>query len=172
MIPVPCTWKELSEYHNSIVDVKIQRTPEILQEYEEYKKTEEYKNFGLQTLKNKVASKSGVLFSEALTEVGDDVSKNAYPCFVILKNDFPYHLEPNIHHYVAWYIGSGDDGGDTSIPLSATFALYKYLGAILGTKDRSYCVFQNSMSVRTIHTILHVHLFIHRVEIQECVIPC
>lgn len=162
----PCTWRTLQEYHNSIVDIIIPRLPNVLQAYIDYKETDEYKNFGLQTLYNKARTR----MDASILSLFDELQKMNLPYFIILRNDFPYHLEEGIHHYVAWYVHP--EIVPDSIPELAVFALYRYLGAVLGTVERSYCAFQNSIQAQSISHIPHIHVFTNGLRLQECAIPC
>lgn len=162
----PHTWHSLQEYHNSITNIVIPRLPNVLQAYTDYKETDEYKNFGLQVLYNKARAR----IDTSLISLFDELQKMGRPYFVILQNDFPYHLEEGIHHYVAWYIHPEVEQG--SIPESAIFTLYRYLGAVLGTAERSYCAFQNSIQAQSISHIPHIHVFTNGMRLQECAIPC
>lgn len=170
----PFTWQKLQELHDSIVDITIPRLPHVLQAYTEYKETSEYKNFGVSTLRDKVRNRPDVLMSGSI----DEMQEMNVPHFIILQNDFPYYVESGIHHYIAWYVRqnvqehSGEHSDEHSIPESAIFALYRYLGAVLGTSHRTYCAFQNSIHMQTIHTVSHIHVFTNGLRLQECVIPC
>jgi hypothetical protein len=170
----PFTWQKLQELHDSIVDITIPRLPHVLQAYTEYKETGEYKNFGVSTLRDKVRNRPDVLMGGSIDEMNGMHGMHV-PHFIILQNDFPYYVESGIHHYIAWYVHHDLDHSEHpnhSIPESAIFALYRYLGAVLGTSHRTYCAFQNSIHMQTIHTVSHIHVFTNGLRLQECVIPC
>jgi hypothetical protein len=162
------TWQQLNELHDTIVDIKIPREPQVLREYVAYAETDEYKEFGFHTILKRVRSRGDrVLMGDHI----DDITKQGLSYFIIMRNDFPYHLEHGVYHYVVWFVpGTSTDG--CSIPRDDVFILYRYLGAIMGSRERLYCVFQNSINVRSICTVLHAQLFTRGIQLQECVIPC
>ena len=106
--------------------------------YEQYKKTEEYKNFGIDTIINKAIPELSNLSGLQESLISNDA-------WVILKNDYPYHVEPEISHYVAWFISS-----HSILQSSAIEILHAHVDGI---------TFQNSVERSSIKTVPHLHLF-------------
>lgn len=171
----PFSWAQLHDLHNQIIDIKLPRTDEVIRKYEEYKLTSEYKNFGLKTIMDKLTSeyKNQNIIGYNMI---NDLQTTGRSYFIVLENEFPYYLDTGIHHYVAWFVLNVDldphSHANASISMENISSLYRYLGAVLGTSDRIYCVFQNSLNLRSISAIPHAHVFTRNIRIQECIVPC
>lgn len=69
--------------------------------------------------------------------------------FIIMQNRFPYHVEPDINHLVAWI--------NPKFPDVACADIEAYLH-LRGVSD--YAIFMNSPKNRSVKSILHYHLFV------------
>ena len=75
--------------------------------------------------------------------------------FVLLPNDFPYHLEDGVKHYVLWI------NPNTTLPVKRALFVIDELLINLGYENPCKRVFfKNSQSIKSIRDIDHIHVFV------------
>jgi len=76
--------------------------------------------------------------------------------FVLVPNDYPYHCNKDILHYLLWVHPSFKVHSDTEVKCVISLKLHE-----LDMKHQDFIFFENYASNKSIPEITHYHVFIH-----------
>lgn len=135
-------WDELKNAIERDDWQKLKRSEEMNREYQE---------FQAQIL-NSYSSVSEYVLKEKME------GREAEQGMILLPNDFPYDLDPEIGHYVLWFVGSDEDHHQDTEVLKAKFKTY--LEEELDYDEFETLIYINPKHNQTIPQIPHCQVFV------------